>query len=440
MLPVSATLEPGARWRNWGRSVEARPVHVARPRTVAEVQAVVLAARERGLSVKPVGTGHSFTAIAATDGVQLDLSAIEGVLGVDGSRVRLGAGTRLWQLPALLAPHGLALQNMGDIDRQTIAGATSTGTHGTGLRFGGLATRIRAATLVTADGGVLGVSESENAELLPAVRLGLGALGVLVEVTIECVPEFLLHAVERAERLEAVLEEWMERVETADHFEFYAFPHGDGVLTKTNTRLPGDAERHPVNPVANWVEEVVVQSGVVAALCEISRVIPSIVFPFHSLATTISGNREFTDASPGVFTSPRYSRFREMEYAIPVEAVPEALRALKRMIAEKDLRIGYPIEVRQAAADDNWLSTAYGRRTGYIAVHHYFRQDPSVYFREAEAIMRSFDGRPHWGKMNGRTAEDLRPSYPRFDDFLAVRDRLDPERLFGNDYLTRVLG
>ncbi|MDM4763415.1 D-arabinono-1,4-lactone oxidase [Galbitalea sp. SE-J8] len=435
-----ATLGPSRRWRNWGRTVEARPAAVASPASPDEVAAVIRTARERGLPVKAVGAGHSFTAIAATDGVQLDISAIDGVLAVDGTRVRLGAGTNLYQLPALLAPHGLALANMGDIDRQTIAGATATGTHGTGLRFGGLATQIRAATLVTASGDLLRVSESENAELLPAVRIGLGALGILVDVTIECVPAYLLHAVERGERLDAVLDEWLDRVEAADHFEFYAFPHADGVSTKTNTRLPADAERHPAHPVSNWIEEVLVQSGVIAAMCQVSRVVPDVLPPLHRLATTLQGNRDFTDASPAVFTSPRYTRFREMEYALPVEAVPDALRAVKRMIAERDLRIGYPIEVRAAAADDIWLSTAHGRRTGYIAVHHYFRQDPTRYFREVEAIMRSFDGRPHWGKMHVRDAGSLAAAYPRFADFLAVRDRLDPERVFRNDYLTRVLG
>lgn len=184
----------GGTWRNWGRSEASMPEFVARASSVDDVVETVRFARDRGLSVKPIGAGHSFTAIGATEGVQLDLSALDGVLAVDGTLVTLGAGTNLHQLPALLAPHRLALQNMGDIDRQTISGATSTGTHGTGAAFGGLATTIRAATLVTAAGELLRVSATENAELLPAVALGLGALGVIVELTIETVPTFLLHA------------------------------------------------------------------------------------------------------------------------------------------------------------------------------------------------------------------------------------------------------
>src|SRR5690606_261267 len=211
--------ESGTRWRNWGRAESANPVWVARPSTVDEVVAVVRRARELGLAVKAVGASHSFTGIAAADKVQLDLAGLDGLLTVDAAtkRVTLGAGTNLYQLPALLAPHGLAMENLGDIDRQTIAGATSTGTHGTGGAFRGLAAQLVAATLVTADGEVLRVGDTENRELWPAVRLGLGALGILTDVTVQCVPAFALEAKERPESLDAVLDEFTGRVAAVDH-------------------------------------------------------------------------------------------------------------------------------------------------------------------------------------------------------------------------------
>src|SRR5690606_4395730 len=236
-------LEPGRRWRNWGRAETVQPAFVARPTSVDEVVAAILRARELGLPVKAIGASHSFTAIAAAPGVQLDLGGLDGLLDVDAERhrVTIGAGTNLYQLPALLAPHGLAMENLGDIDAQTIAGATSTGTHGTGGTFRGLAAQLVAATLVTADGAVLRVSETDNPDLWPAVRRGLGALGILVGVTVQCVPAFVLQAVERPEPLDGVLDTFGARVDGADHFEFYWFPHTETVLTKTNTRLPADA-------------------------------------------------------------------------------------------------------------------------------------------------------------------------------------------------------
>ncbi len=432
----------GARWRNWAGSESVTPVRVERPSNAGAVQRAVAAAARAGLRIKAVGAGHSFSGIAVAPGVQLDLADLSGLVAVDAARgrVTLAAGTRLHRIPALLAPHGLALANLGDIDRQTIAGATSTGTHGTGARFGGLATQITAVTLVTADGGLLRVSETENAELLPAARLGLGALGILVDVTLQCVPRFLLHAVEAAEPLDLVLESYLERSRTLDHFEFYWFPHTGTALTKTNTRLPGDAARAPVGRVAGWVDDELLANGVYRGICAVGTLLPPLIPGMNRFAERFTGRREYTDASHRVFIANRTVRFHEMEYALPRHVVPDALREVRALIEARGWRISFPLEVRSAAADDLWLSTAHGRATGYIAVHRYHREDPAEYFHAVEAIMRAHDGRPHWGKMHDRDAASLAPAYPRFTDFLLVRDRLDPERRFSNSYLERVLG
>lgn len=432
----------GATWRNWGRTEQVRPLRVERPSSPEAVQRAVQSAAASGLRVKPVGSGHSFTGIAVAPGVQLDLTELSGVVDADVAtgRVTLAAGTRLHQLPALLAPYGLALPNMGDIDRQTISGATSTGTHGTGLGFGGLATQIVAAKLVTGTGELITVSETERPELLPAVRLGLGALGVLVELTLQLVPRYVLHAVEKPEPLEQVLGEWMPRVQGADHFEFYWFPHTDTALTKTNTRLPGDASRSPIGAVSRWIDDELLANGLYRGICALGRIAPSTTPFFARQVDKITGDRDFADFSPKVFVTNRTVRFREMEYAVPLAAVPDAFREVRALIERKGWRVSFPIEVRAAAADDNWLSTAHGRDSGYIAVHRYFREDQREYFTAVEDIMRAYQGRPHWGKMHTQTAETLREVYPRFDDFLAVRDQLDPERRFQNPYLERVLG
>ena len=395
---------------------------------------------DHGLPIKPIGAGHSFSPIAATGGVLLDLQWLDGVLAVDGMNVTLGAGTNLFQLPALLGPFGLALQNMGDIDQQTIAGATSTGTHGTGLAFGGLATRIRAATLVTAFGDILRVSSTENPELLPAVSLGIGALGILVDVTIECVPAFSIEAVERKETLDVVLDEWLERAAGHDHFEFYTWPHAAGVLTKSNTRLEAGAATEPLGALKGWVDDVFMANYVLSGFLRLGSLVPPPVPGTNKLVTSRASERRFSDRSHAVFTSPRSFKFREMEYALPIEAVPTALREVHRMIDARGWKISMPIEVRAAAADDLWLSTAHGRTTGYIAVHRVSTERLGDYFTELEAIFRAHDGRPHWGKMHQRTAADLAPAYPRFNDFVALRDQLDPQRRFQNGYLRQVLG
>ncbi len=430
-----AFVRQGGTWRNWGRSETARPAFVAHAASIEDVVATVRFARDRNLTVKTVGAGHSFTAIAATSGVQLDVSGVDGVLAVDGDLVTFGAGTNLHQLPALLRPHGLAMQNLGDIDRQTLAGATSTGTHGTGLQFGGLATRIRSAKIVTAAGEV----ETVTGDELGAFALGLGALGILVEVTIQCVPEFVLHALERPLPIDGVLDEWMPRTEAADHFEFYVWPHTDTVLTKTNTRMPADTPRKPVGALGDWIDDRMNNQAFSATLA-LGRAFPKAIPAINRFSVKVTGDREFSDWSQAVFTSERTVRFREMEYALPVEAIPAAVRDVRKLIADRQWTISFPIEVRAAAADDLWLSTASGRPTGYIAVHRSAKDDPTIYFREVEAIMVSYGGRPHWGKMHTRDAEYLRGQYARFDDFVELRDRMDPDRVFGNPYLARVLG
>jgi FAD-linked oxidoreductase len=427
-------------WRNWARSESVTPVERRRPRSSDDVVAAVRAARDLGLRVKAIGASHSFTGIAVAPGIQLDMSALTGVRSVNGAQVTLGAGTVLHDLPALLDEHGLALQNMGDIDSQTISGAASTGTHGTGGRFGGIATRITGVTLVTGDGSVLTVNATENAGLLPAVALGLGSLGILVDVTIDCVPGFVLSAVERPEPLDEVLDGWEQRVDEADHFEFYWFPHTRAALTKTNTRLAADAETHPLSAGKRWFDDSLMSNTLFAGTTALQRRLPKSTPGINRLSTRLTGNRDFSDRSHRVFVTERKVRFREMEYAIPVADVPEALREIDALIERMGWTISFPVEVRAAAADDLWMSTASGRATGYIAVHRYYREDPAEYFAAVEDIMKSHGGRPHWGKMNSRTAADLGPAYPRFADFLKVRNRLDPDRLFTNAYLDRVLG
>ncbi|WP_404433696.1 FAD-binding protein [Microbacterium lacus] len=433
---------PGGTWQNWGRSASVRPQRVEFPRTVEAVQRSVRAAGTRGMLVKAVGAGHSFTGIAVAPGVLLDLTDLTGLVRVDRERglVTLLAGTRLHQIPALLAPYGLAMQNLGDIDRQSISGAISTGTHGTGARFTGIAGQVRGARVVAASGDILVVDENENIALLPAIALGLGALGILVEVTIQCVPAFVLHAVERPEPLVAVLSALDDRIATADHFELYWFPHTDRAMTKTNTRLPESAPRHPLSAVSKWVDDTVIGSGLHQVACSVARTIPATIPSINRISAKVWGDREFTDASARVFATSRSVRFREMEYALPVEDVRRAFEAVRALVEDRGWRISFPVEVRFAAADNLWLSTAYDRATAYIAVHRYWREDPTEYFDAVEEIMLSFGGRPHWGKMHSLDASALRERYPRFDEFTALRDRLDPDRTFQNVYLERVLG
>ncbi|MCF8602636.1 FAD-binding protein [Gordonia sp. HY442] len=436
MLPVTGT------WTNWGGTVSYTPATVITPRTVDELADEVRRAAERGGTVKPVGAGHSFTPIAVAPGVQVNLSGLRGVRGVDldRKRVTLAAGTHLHEIPAILEPLGLAMENLGDIDRQTIAGAVSTGTHGTGGRFGGISTQICGVQLVDGTGTIRDIGPDDPD--LKAAALGLGALGVLTEVTLQCVDAFAVRAVEGPADADEVFAGFADRVAEFDHYEFYWFPHTSRTLTKSNTRLPADTPADGPSPLRRYIDDELLANRTLGALSAVGSRIPRIVPTINHMVGRAVSARTYTDRSDKIFVSDRGVRFREMEYAIGAADVPDVLGQIRSLIDHKH-RISFPIEVRAAAADDLMLSTATGRATGYIAVHRFHRDDltsSQEYFRDVEEIMIAHGGRPHWGKLHTRDAAYLREVYPRFDEFLAVRERFDPQRVFANPYLETVLG
>lgn len=448
-VPSPAMTTSVAPWQNWAGNVLASPSGRSLPTTVAEVSDVVTRAAERGTRVKCVGAGHSFTPAAATDGVLVsldDLAGVESIVPtrgddgrVDGADVTVWAGTRLHRLGPLLWELGLAQPNLGDFAEQSLAGAVSTGTHGTGCAAPGLPATVVGLQLVTADGAVLTCSRESDPEVFEAARLGIGALGIITKMTIRCVPAFALQAEERPWTLTAALADLEGFARSADHAEFFWFPHTDAINVKRNTRLPGDAELHPVGRIRGLIGDELLSNEVFDVVCRAATRRPALTPRLNRVASRALSARDFTDRSYRVFASPRRVRFREMEYAVPVAAAAGVLRDLRDTIDRSGIVTPFPVEVRFAAADDVWMSTAYGREVCYIAVHQYHLMDHTELFRLAEGIFLAAGGRPHWGKMHTRTAEDLSAMVDRFDDFVSVRDRLDPERVFGNDYTERVL-
>ncbi|MFE7099521.1 D-arabinono-1,4-lactone oxidase [Streptomyces erythrochromogenes] len=427
-------------WRNWAGNVTATPTRVVTPASVGELQEAVRRAAEDGLRVKAVGTGHSFTAAAATDGVLVRPQALAGIRSIDraAGTVTVAAGTALKDLNRALAAEGLSLTNMGDIMEQTVSGATSTGTHGTGRDSASIAAQIRALELVTADGELLTCSEKENPEVFAAARVGIGALGIVTAITFAVEPLFFLTAREEPMGFDRVTAEFEEHFAENEHFEFYWFPHTGNCNTKRNNRSQGPAA--PPGPVSAWVEDELLSNGLFQAVNTLGRAVPATIPSIARVASRALSARTYTDIPYKVFTSPRRVRFVEMEYALPRGAVVEALRELRAMVDRSGLRISFPVEVRTAPADDIALSTASGRDTAYIAVHMYKGTPYQAYFTAAEHIFTAHGGRPHWGKVHTRDAAYFSRVYPRFGEFTALRDRLDPDRVFGNDYLRRVLG
>ena len=427
-----------ARWVNWSGEQVCAPVRIERPRSEEEVAAAVKAAVSEGRRVRVSASGHSFTDIACTDDVMLRLDALDDLVSVNGPLAEVQAGITLHRLGQALAMRDLAMENQGDIDRQQLAGAISTATHGTGRGFPNLSAQVSSLTLVTADGEARELSDDTDADAFRAARVGLGALGVITRVTLRCVPLFTIRRLDLPRSLDETLGHLDELIEANDHFEFYGFPYTGRVMTRESERSDRAAE--PKGPVERFLEEVVAENWVPGLIFRMGRAAPGIIPRLNRRVVPLMGPAKVTDHAYRVYASRRNIPFTEMEYGIPREAAAEAVRRLVDLIERRRLPVAMPYEVRFTQGDDAYLSTAAGRDTCYVAVHQYRGMDFDAYFRGVERIMDDYDGRPHWGKRHFQTAATLAPRYPDWDAFQAVRRRLDPDGVFANDYTDRVLG
>jgi len=427
------------RWSNWAGNQQTGTVLLSKPQTESELQQVVQSAQASGRRVKAVGSGHSFTAIAVSEEVLVDLSDYDEIVAIDkiNQTVTVQSGIQLSKLNQALYENSLAMQNLGDIAYQTIAGAISTSTHGTGAKFTGIANQVVALRIVLADSSIVECSANVNAQLFSCARVGLGALGLISTVTLKVVPAFNLAVIEEPMRVDDVLRNLDLHVDSNDHFEFFWVPHTGWALTKRNNRNNLPVE--PMSKMSHWYSKTLMENYAFGAVCMLGKARPSLI-PKLAKALPSSGRNEYSDASHKVFASKRIIKFYEMEYAIPREACAEALNRVRRMVTDSGFFLNFPVEVRFTAPDEIPLSTASNRESAYIAVHIYKGMNYVPYFTEVESIMNSYQGRPHWGKLHFQSAATLASRYPQWDVFQAVRNQVDPQRMFSNQYLETVLG
>jgi FAD-linked oxidoreductase len=427
-------------WRNWAGDQTCRPAEMAHPGSRDELGAAIAAAAAAGRKVSVAGSGHSFTEAAMTDGTMVRVEALRGVIDADPASglVKVGGGTVLADLNEELARLGLAMENLGDIDRQTIAGAISTGTHGTGIRLRNISAQVEGLELVLADGSVRQLSAATHPELLRAARVGVGALGAIAAVTLRCVPAFTLDRVDTPRPRAEVLDSFQESADANDHFELFTFPYADSALVLERNRT--EAPARPRGKLAAYLNDVVLENWALEALAATGKRFPVAIPSLSRLAGRLASGSRTVDRSDRVFANDRRVRFTEMEYGVPREHGPEAARRVIEWVRSNRYPVFFPIEMRVAAGDDALLSPSHQRDTAYIAVHQYRGMEWRPYFEAVEKIMSSYGGRPHWGKRHFQTAATLEPLYPAWAQFQAARDELDPSRTFTNEYATRVLG
>lgn len=427
-------------WRSWSGTVRATPAVVERPTSAEGVQAAVRRARERGAVLRVAGSGHSFTPIAASDEVMLTLADLPEEVSVHGEEVTVGAGVTVQALNRVLADHGVALATMGDIDHQAVAGALSTGTHGTGAGFGPMHTMVRAVELVDGTGERRWVADAD----LTAARLAVGALGVITRLRLGVVPTYRLATTITKVALDDVLADFPHHVADHRHAEFYWLPHTRWCQLKL-----ADATDEPGLPTGllHRANDVVLENAAVWTAGQAARV-GALAGVGHAASAAVSRvlaagitGMQARQPSHLAFASTRRVRFTGMEYALPRDALGPVIGELGRLLADRRLPVALPVQVRAVAADTSaWLSPAWARDSTYVAIHVLRGMPSRIYFLEAEAIFRAHGGRPHWGKVHTLGAAALARLYPRWQAFADVRARFDPDGVFASPHLRRLLG
>ena len=435
----TAGARPGDTWTNWGRNQSCVPAGWHRPTSEEQLVDVIGRAAAEDAAVRCVGAGHSYSSIACTAGHLVDLSDYDRVLAADPATgvVTVQAGITLRRLNEELAARGLAMEVLGDIDYQSIAGAISTGTHGPGVRFPTPSARVLGLRLIDGAGEVLDCSATEAPDVFASARVGLGALGAVSTVTLQTVPAFDLHTVEEPRRMDRLLPVIDDLVDDNDHVGMFWFPGSDVALVKRSNRT--DLPRSPRSRRAAWTNDVLVDNVLFGAACKVATRVPAVGRSIVAGAGAKSAH-EWVDRSDRVFATPRLVRVVEMEYSVPREAFAEVFGRLRRLVERIGTPVTVPVEIRWTAGDDIPLSHASGRDSAYIAVHMYRGVPYDQHFQGVEAIMSDHEGRPHWGKLHFQQAATLAPRYPRWAEFQEVRARMDRRGRFANPYTDRVLG
>ncbi|TCZ73213.1 FAD-binding protein [Paenibacillus albiflavus] len=424
----------GMRWSNWSGSAVSTPERIVYPSSIEEISRLVHESNDQGKKVRIVGSGHSFTAIVPTDSILISLDEMQGIKHMNHyhSIAHVWAGTKLKLLGESLHALGYAQENLGDVNFQSIAGAVSTGTHGTGVKFGSVATQVVGITAVTADGSIVECDANHNSELFKAMQVSLGSLGIIAEVKLRVVPAWKMDFESRKVNFHDCMQQLDSLCASNRHFEFYIFPYSDHVQIKLMNQTDAEPDK---SSFWNNFNKIVVENGAFKVMSEVSRLLPKSSRSISRLSGKLAPVMKQVGHSHSMFATPRLVKFNEMEYNIPAQHMQAALEEVRACIDKKQYAVHFPLECRYVKADDIWLSPAYGRDSAYIAAHMYKGMPHEQYFADLEQIFLKYDGRPHWGKLHTLKQKQLAERYPQWEAFHTFRKELDPKGTLLNKYL-----
>jgi L-gulonolactone oxidase len=423
-------------WSNWSGSVRFTPQTTVLPDSVASLQQVVRDVAARNGRLRVTGTGHSFAPLVKTSDTLVDLRRFSGIESIDGHRARILAGTPLMSLGKELSGRGYGMTILGDVSQQTLAGAVSTSTHGTGIKLGSISTQVRGLDMVLASGERVRCSATENPTLFDAARVSLGALGIITALDVEIETAYRLKLIKRVVPLEECLAQSLDLSLLYRHFEFFWMPHTRQTLVK----LMDWTTEPESSRFSAAFDDLVLENLIFGTACRLGKLRPAWTPALSRFLARQSPRNSTTMVADchRAFTSMRLVRFQELEYQLPIDRGPDAMRELADHVEKKNVQVMFPVEYRHVKGDDIWLSPFYQRDSASISVHQYAGMEHENYFAAAEAIFRNHGGRPHWGKIHSLGARDLARLYPRWQDFQKLRQELDPKGLFLNPLLVRL--
>ncbi|MBJ8453960.1 FAD-binding protein [Acinetobacter bereziniae] len=416
------------KWNNWSGFQHSQPEHILKPSSIDELKNIV----QNHHKIRVVGAGHSFTPLVCTDATLLSLDHFSGVENVNTAltQANIWSGTRLFNLDQYLEPIQQSLMQQGDIDQQSLAGAVSTGTHGTGLNLHCISAYVEAFELLTASGDILTCSRQDNPNIFEAGRVSLGSLGILTKITMQNKPRYKLKEHVRL----CSVKEFFENIDLWKtqhrHIECFAFSHADQLILKTLDITDEDIQPRKLS----WPSE----DALLTICCGLTKSFPALNPKLQKLLGVFVKPTTFVDWSSQIFPTPRETKFNEMEYQIPIESGMECLEAVLTGLKHAKAQTFFPVEFRFVKGDDIWLSPFYQQDSISISVHQYHKQAPNQLFDEIEPIFQHYRGRPHWGKMHNMGASQLQALYPKWDDFMQLRAQLDPTQKFLNPYLEKL--
>ena len=434
-----ATSQSDYTFKNWDDTLECSPKAFYQPSTEAEVIDIVREVESRHQTLRAFGAGHSWSPLVPTSDALINLDNLSSILSVDPAtrRVTTQAGIRLKQLNAQLPNYNLAMKQLGSIEEQSISGAFSTATHGTGIDYPPLPSLISSMRIIGSGGRIIDIDAEAQPELMSAARTSLGAFGIITQVTLQCVPAHNLETVAYPLPFEEAAAKIPALIKANERVRLYWFANTDVIQVMLYNHT--DKPVSPKNQFADWFQNIVIKHELYQLLLDAGYQIPGLVGPINQFGAKVGFvKEERVDRSDRIILIPLPPPHQETEYAVPVDKAGEALRLTRKLVEAADYKLNIPLEIRFAAADDVMLSPCYQRASCYVGAYTFGEQFAAPYFNGFEGLMKSLGGRPHWGKHITVSAEELRSLYPKYDRWNQIRKQLDPNGTFANDWIKQM--